>query len=120
MNFGRLSTSGRILIAALLLLGGCSVPSAPAVTARQPSVVPSATPSAATADGGTPAADAPPLATLYGDGHTDGVATARIDVIGLERSAPNAVTARFRISADQGEVRLEGLPRRPAGRRHPL
>ncbi|YCK34166.1 OmpA family protein [Actinomadura sp. ATCC 39365] len=108
MNFGRLSASGRILIAALLLLGGCSVPSAPAVTTRQPSVVPSTT-SAATADGGTPAADAPPLATLYGDGHTDGLASARIDVIGLERSAPNAVTARFRISADQGEVRLEGF-----------
>ncbi|MEU1388133.1 MULTISPECIES: OmpA family protein [unclassified Nonomuraea] len=71
--------------------------------------MPSATLSAATADGGTPAADAPPLATLYGDGHTDGLATARIDVIGLERSAPNAVTARFRISADQGEVRLEGF-----------
>ncbi|MCC5579044.1 OmpA family protein [Microtetraspora sp. AC03309] len=77
-------------------------------TATPPSAHPSPTlpgPSGSAAD------TAPALGTLYGDGYSGDYGSARIDVIGLERTAPDAVTARYRISAGQDNrpVVLEGL-----------
>ncbi|MFF0309890.1 OmpA family protein [Streptosporangium sp. NPDC004379] len=98
-----------------LVLAACSTapagrePSAASTPARGTTApaAPSATP--ATTPGTDPSAGPPPLATLYGDGHSGDHGSAKIEVIALERSAPDAVTARFRISAEQSEVRLEGF-----------
>jgi outer membrane protein OmpA-like peptidoglycan-associated protein len=45
-------------------------------------------------------AKAPALATLYGDGFDERNGFARVDVLALERTTPEAVTLRFRIASD--------------------
>ncbi|MEU4512326.1 OmpA family protein [Nonomuraea wenchangensis] len=96
------------------LPGGSSTARQPTASAATPPEISSAPPASATPAGSAPAAtpDAaggPALATLYGDGHDDDHGGAKIEVIGLERTTPTSVTARFRISAETGTVRLEGF-----------
>lgn len=78
-------------------------PTAATTTASAPVSSPASSPAAT----GSPAPEAAPaLATLYGDGHDENIGHARIDVIGLERTTPTSVTARFRVTADRRPVRL--------------
>ena len=111
---------GRLLIAASLL-GGCGLVPLPGTSSEplRPTAALTAPPTAppsvsATPAGSTPAATPetaaePALATLYGDGHDNDHGGAKIEVIGLERTTATSVTARLRISADSGQVRLEGF-----------
>ncbi|MFK4040100.1 OmpA family protein [Nonomuraea wenchangensis] len=123
----RCGSAARIGIAALLL-GGCGLVPLPGESSqpRQPTAS-AATPPAATPPEASPApsvsatpagsasaatpetAGGPALATLYGDGHDDDHGGAKIEVIGLERTTPTSVTARFRISAETGMVRVAGF-----------
>lgn len=89
---------GSAILAAVAVLAGCSA----GISGAEPPVSPPE-PSAATA--ATPDAAAP-LATLRIGGEGDGSGTGRVDVLALERTTPDTVTARLRISAERGEIDL--------------
>jgi hypothetical protein len=102
---------GRALIGSVLVpaLGtaGCSAGARETPSASAPR---SPAPSPSTSHS---AGESSPPATLYGDGHSGDYDSASIDIIGLERTAQDAVTARIRITAQRDPVRLEGFS--PAG-----
>ncbi|TXK34401.1 OmpA family protein [Nonomuraea sp. C10] len=92
---GRRTTITASALAVVALLAGCAAQ--PPASAPEPSA-PAASPTAPEG----PAA----LATLRVGGEGDGSGTGRIDVVSLERTTPDTVTARLRISAERGEVDL--------------
>ncbi|QYC39054.1 Outer membrane porin F precursor [Nonomuraea coxensis DSM 45129] len=104
---GRRITILASAVTVVAILAGCSAGDG---IARPPaSASPPSAPAASTAASGAPA----PLATLRAGGDGDGSGTGRIDVVALERTTPDTVTARLRISAERGEVDL-GQFRPPA------